>query len=113
MIERMESDESPEESPSPNGSNGRDGRGRFKAGNAGGPGNPHAARVAKMRSALLDAVKPEDMKAIISALVTEAKIGNVQASKLLLAYLIGDPVTVDRLAQQTEIGDRIFTVESF
>ncbi len=42
--------------------NGRDTRARFAPENAGGPGNPHAAKVTKLRSALLNAVTEEDVR---------------------------------------------------
>jgi len=48
--------------PSTNGDNGdRDERGRFARGNPGGTGNPHAAKVARLRSALLNAVTEQDI----------------------------------------------------
>src|SRR5258708_2822640 len=62
-------------SPSANGSNGtakaaavpagdgRDGSGRFAKGNKGGPGNPFARRVGRLRSALLEVVTEEKLKA--------------------------------------------------
>ena len=42
----------------------RDASGKFAQGNPGGPGNPHAKRVGELRTALLDAVTPEDMRAV-------------------------------------------------
>ncbi|MEX0775079.1 MAG: hypothetical protein WD042_05120 [Phycisphaeraceae bacterium] len=87
-------------SPSPNGSNGasgggRDAGGRFARGNPGGPGNPHAAHVARLRSALLDAVTPEDVQAVAAALLAQAKQGDVMAVRELLNRLLGQsPVSV-------------------
>lgn len=43
---------------------GRDQRGRFAKGNAGGPGNPHAAQVARLRAALLNAITEDDIRAL-------------------------------------------------
>src|SRR5262249_20282394 len=76
--------------PAP-GSDGRGANGRFTAGNPGGPGNPFARRVAQLRSILMQAVKPEDLVAIVRKLVERAKAGDVAAAKLLLAYVLGKP----------------------
>lgn len=81
--------------PSTNGDNGRDDRGRFAEGNRGGPGNPHAKRVAKLRSALLDAVTEDDLQAIIAALVRKAKGGDIMAAKILLDRVLGKPLEAD------------------
>ena len=84
--------------PSPNGANGnRQTGGRFAAGNPGGPGNPHARQVAALRSALLDAVTPADMTAIVAKLVTDAKAGSVQAAKEVLERVLGKPIEPDLL----------------
>ncbi len=69
----------------------RDGRGRFLKGNGGGPGNPFSRQVAQLRSALIQAATPEDMKDIAQAMILEAKAGNVSAAKLLFQYLFGKP----------------------
>jgi len=52
--------------PSPNGGNGRNAAGRFVEGNVGGPGNPHAKEVARLRSAMLNAVTVDDLRAIVN-----------------------------------------------
>ena len=79
--------------PSTNGSNGGDRgpAGRFTAGNAGGPGNPHAKRIAKLRSLLVEAVNDDDLRAIISKLVEQAKAGDDAARRELLDRLLGRP----------------------
>lgn len=77
--------------PKANGSSGRDTRGRFAPGNKGGPGNPHAAKVARLRKALVGAVSEKDVRALAKDMVREARAGNVQAAKLLLSYLLGPP----------------------
>jgi hypothetical protein len=79
---------------------GRDAAGRFVKGNAGGTGNPFARRVARLRSALLDAVTEGDLQAVARRLVLQAKNGDVAAAKLLLLYTVGRPaesVEPDRL----------------
>lgn len=79
--------------PSPNGANA----GRFKPGNPGGPGNPHARQVAALRSALLNAVTPADMRAIIAKLIREAKRGSIPAAREIIERTLGKPVEPDLL----------------
>lgn len=73
----------------------RDASGRFVQGNAGGPGNPHAKRVGELRTALLDTVTPEDMQAVVKALVEAAKGGDVAAARVLFERTLGRPVEAD------------------
>lgn len=81
------------ESPSLNGSNGRGEGGRFIQGWKGGNGNPHAKRVNELKAAVLEAVTPEDVKAVISKLVSLAKDeGDVAAAKVLLDRVFGKEV---------------------
>jgi hypothetical protein len=87
-------------SPSPNGANGARGAdrgpgGRFAAGNSGGPGNPHAQHVGRLRSALLSAITPQDMEAIVARLVELAKAGEMPAIRELLDRVLGKPVEAD------------------
>jgi len=84
-----------ERTPSPTGDSGRDERGRFIVGNDIGIGNPHAKQVARLRSALLDAITPADMKAIISALIEKAKAGDVHAASVLFERVLGKPLEID------------------
>lgn len=65
--------------------------GQFGAGNPGGPGNPYARRVAALRTALMDAVTDEDIRAVARALVHQAKAGEVPAIRELLDRLVGKP----------------------
>ncbi len=79
-------------SPSPPDDNGRDAAtGRFAAGNTFGEGNPHHKRVAELRSALLDAISPEDLRAIVEQLVQKAKSGDVAAAREVLDRALGKP----------------------
>jgi hypothetical protein len=71
---------------------GHDGRGRFAKGNKGGPGNPYARQVARLRQAMLDIVKPEDIQAIIVRMILAAQTGDREAAKLVLAYTLGKPM---------------------
>jgi hypothetical protein len=68
--------------PSPNGHNGaiakgRGPNGRFAPGWRGGPGNPLSAKVGRIRSALLQAITPQDVSEVVAAFITEAKSGAV------------------------------------
>ena len=85
------------EARSPNGSNGRDAHGRFAKGNPGGRGNPHAAHVGQLRSALMAAVKPKDIRAVAARLVQMAKDGDVRAIKELLDRTLGRPQEADMI----------------
>jgi len=91
--------------PSTNRAN-RDAGGRFAAGNAGGPGNPHARKVAKLRAALLQAVKPADLRGVVEKLLGSAKAGDVQAAKLIIDRVLGPPLPSD-------IIDRLESLENF
>jgi hypothetical protein len=84
--------------PSPNGViGGRDPRGRFVRGNPGGPGSPHAAKVAKFRAVLLEAVSQKDLREVVKKLIELAKSGDTQAIRLLLDRLLGPPIELDIL----------------
>jgi hypothetical protein len=92
-------------SPSTNGPDGRDARGRFAPGNRVGKGNPLAGRIAKLRAALIEAVKPGDVQAIARSLVKKARAGEIDAARLLLAYTLGKPIEADLI-------DRLERLES-
>ena len=93
------------QTPSPNGPFHRNPGGQFVAGNRGGPGNPHGAQVGRLRAALLEAVKPEDMTAIVARLVELAKGGDVRAIKEVFDRTLGKPVEADLL-------ERLATLEA-
>lgn len=79
-------------SPSPNAPNGdRDASGRFKKGNSGGPGNPYARRTSELRTLLLDTVSPDDLRAIVTKLVEQARNGDVVAIREVLNRVVGKP----------------------
>ena len=100
--------------PSTNGSNGlaKDAKGRFAKGNAGGPGNPLAARVASLRAALVDAVKPADIQAVAAALLAQAKAGDVPSIKELLQRLLGPPVELDVLERVDQLEQRLAAMDT-
>jgi hypothetical protein len=84
--------------PSTTGSNGgRDKQGRFAKGNKCAQGNPHAKQVAQLRSALLSAVKPADIRVIVKKLIKRAKEGDIVAIKEIFDRSIGKPVEMDFL----------------
>lgn len=80
----------PEPSPAGVNGEGRDPQsGQFLRGNKLARGNRHQERITRLRTALLDAVTPGDMRKVIKRLVTKAKAGDMQAAKLLLDRLYG------------------------
>ena len=83
--------------PSTTGANGRDGQGRFAPGNTAAVGNPFAKQVAALRSALLNAVTPEDIRLIVAKLVEQAKEGDVVAAREVLLRVLGRPLEHDIL----------------
>ena len=74
-------------SPSTNGS--RKTNGQFGDGNKYGKGNPHGQKVAQLRTAMMEAITSEDIQAIVGALITKAKEGDIPAIKILLPYMVG------------------------
>ncbi len=100
-------EEKPSVQPSPVGANGgRDqATGKFLPGNKCGRGAPLAGQVAKLRAAMVKAVKVGDVKGIIAAMVSKAKAGDVAAAKMVLQYTLGEP-------QPFDILQRIETLEA-
>ena len=75
---------------------GRAANGRFLKGQwKGGPGNPYARRVAALRSALLKAVTPDDIEAVVRVLIEKALQGDVPAIRELFDRVLGRPVEAD------------------
>jgi len=58
-------------------------------------GNPFARRVAACRAALMQAVTPKDMRAVVKMLVRKAKAGNLGAAHELLNRVVGRPIEAD------------------
>ena len=81
--------------PSTNGANGRRADGRFPVGNPGGPGNPRARQSALLRSAMLVATTPDDIRAVADALLHKAKAGDVAAIRELFDRLFGKAAPMD------------------
>ncbi len=92
-------------SDGPNDQWNRNASGQFGAGNKGGPGAGSWARKATaLRVALLEAVSPEDIKAIAERLVQDAKAGSVHAARELLDRCLGK-------AEATDLALRILELE--
>jgi hypothetical protein len=81
--------------PSTTVSDGRGADGRFGKGNTVAKGNPHARRVARLRSALMRAVTPDDLRDVVAALLRQAKTGDVPAVRELMQRLLGPPESLD------------------
>lgn len=95
--------------PSMDGANGRDASGKFTAGNKAGHGNPRAKRTAQFRTAILEAVTPEDVQAIIHALVTKAKEGDVIAAREVFDRTVGKvPVPTQPAGETLEARARAY-----
>lgn len=79
--------------PSPTADNGggRQADGRFTKGNRFALGNPHAAAVGAWRTALVECVTGDDLRAVFAALVQEAKAGAPWAVRELLDRCLGKP----------------------
>ncbi len=75
--------------------NERDSKGRFQKGNKEGKGNPYSKAVNRFRTALFEAVTPEDLKKIVGTLKEQALNGDLKAITILLDRLLGAPVTID------------------
>jgi len=83
----------------------RDERGRFLPGNSGGPGRP--STVHEHRAAMVQAVTPEDIAAIMRQLVRQAVEGDVQAAKIILERFFGRPADTDTLERIENIEERL------
>lgn len=93
--------------PSPNGAH--DAAGRFVRGNSGGPGNPHGGTVAKLRSAMLQAITESDVKAIVAKLVDQARDGDLKSATLILSY-VGKSVATEEPASSPERSVKVLEI---
>ncbi len=76
---------------------GRNADGTFASGNRYGTGNPMAKRVNRLRVAMLQAVKPDDVRQIIRVLIENGKKGDVVAAREALDRIFGKPIEIDVL----------------
>lgn len=79
----------------PLGDGDRGADGKFRPGNRAGKGNPLGGRVARLRSALIQAIDEKDIEKIVKGLIEAAKSGDVAAAKLVFAYVLGQPLQAD------------------
>ena len=79
---------------------GRGDGGRFLPGNKLGRGNPHARQTALLRETLLAAVTPDDLHAVVRALIEQARQGNVPAARELLDRVLGRAAPAPEEQQQ-------------
>jgi hypothetical protein len=64
-------------------------------------------RVQKLRAALLRSVTPDDLCAIVAALVSAAKAGDVAAAREVLDRTIGKSVPMDLLQRVEALEQRL------
>jgi hypothetical protein len=93
--------------PSANGGNGRDANGRWARGNPGGPGNPLSKKVQSIRVALVSAVTPEAIRAIVQTLLQQAKDGDVAAAKVVFDRACGPAQALDLDLRLAELENRL------
>jgi hypothetical protein len=101
-----------DQSASNGNSDGRDKAGRFAKGNKGGPGNPFFNRQKAYRTAILEAVTPEEVVAVMHTLIAKAQEGDVAAIKEVFDRTVGKSVPVftdlvDALNDATTIHQRL------
>ena len=90
-------------------SNDRNGKGQFVKGNTAAKGIPkeHARKVMEIRTAILQAVEPEEVLEIMHTLVEEAKGGNIAAAREVFDRTIGKPVEGDLLDRMADIEEHL------
>jgi hypothetical protein len=79
------------EAPSTNGQRDK-ATGRFLPGNHAASGNPHFRAMSALRMQFLRAFRPEMMNDVVGKLHALAVEGNLEATRLLLRYAIGQPL---------------------
>lgn len=83
-----------------------DERGRFVRGNTASQGR----KVDRLKAELLAAVSEDDIRAVVEALVTKAREGDVKAADLLLTRIFGKPHQ-NREPQSIEFNDGAGDIE--
>src|SRR5262249_44011131 len=82
----------PNGAPAPERSTGHGANGRFLKGNRCAVGRvSHGRKTAEVRAELLACVRPKTLRRIVRRLVKMAEEGDLDAAKLLLAYVLGKP----------------------
>lgn len=96
----------PSRLPSATVSNGRTSAGRFGKGNKFSLGNPHSRRVAQLRSAIFAAVTEKDLRELMRSLLANAMQGDTAAAKLVLAYAVGAPQSMEEMRTEDEAAEK-------
>ena len=78
----------------------RDNQGRFTKGNKAGKGRPIGSRVDMLRRSLIESVTAEDIRMIIQSVIGQAKNGDLNAAKLVLTQVLGNPANMDIIERQ-------------
>lgn len=86
-----------------NGPRNQGANGRFLPGNRAAKGYPHARRANRLRAELYRVVNVEEFRAIIQAIVKEAKAGDVAAAREIVERLLGKPESADVMARIEEL----------
>lgn len=85
----------------------RDANGRFLPGCAPGPGRPKRDREAAWQEAFGNALPPDELAAVIAAMLTRAKSGSVSAARLLLEHAVGRPAIKITFDDRGEYAPRV------
>ena len=67
--------------------------------------------MARLRSALFKAVSPDDLKAVVAALLKSAKSGDVAAARELIQRLLGPPEALDFVERLAAIEQNIAAMQ--
>jgi hypothetical protein len=89
------------------GANGRDSAGHFAPGNKLGKGNPYARAAARLRAELYRSITAKDIKAVVLALIEQAKAGNVAAIREVLDRAVGKPLEADLLERLEQLEQQL------
>ena len=95
--------------PSPTGpiAGHRDLKGRWQQGNKAARGNPLAKQVQAIRVALVSAVTPKDIQAVIRRLLQQAKAGDVASAKIIFERAVGPAEALDFDLRLTELENQV------
>lgn len=104
-------DEQQNDTPTPEETGGRDDKGRFTAGNRIGKGRPIGAKVERLRRALIASVGTDDIREIVSELLTRAKNGDLMAVKIVFERTLGQPVQADLLDRLDQLEESLRQAE--
>ena len=81
-----------------------------RKGNGGGPGNPLIRQVQRIRVALLNAITPEAIQAVVQTLISKAKQGDVAAAKVVFERGAGPAQALDIELRLTELENQLLSM---